>query len=791
MAATLIFSCFVFTTDAADNELVPGSEIRCTFSGDPLVYTFTPDTDVEAVLYTKDADTNIDTNVFVYLQDDSDWSESNDDSFQSLNFCYYNTFEAGRTYVFEIGEYNNNSGDFTLVFEEFAISSVELLSVPELHKDIYGEIDPLFEGILLKINYKDSSMEADTVAVDESGYAFEEDYALECYYSSEENDYLNIILMGKLYRFTVEVTTKTPTKLEILSPPSCTLLYEGVDCTEVYFYNEEKNGYESGFVYDVFYFGTKLKVTYDNGSEDIMTYEDDGIFFSELTDDLDSQLTSPWGVGKHTVTVSFGAASDSFEVTVAENPYVSAEITKLPNNTSSLLNGNGFAEADENNDVYFYYYTSLDGIEITLTDKDGGKKVIHSNDFELSKLYAHTDQETDHWNVGDHTVNVTYGTMDVGSYTFSVLNEAITEISITEPAEAAFFYPEYNSINVNTKGMMLRIVTSDSTSEKVYNVAFDDLENTVFSDTVYLDFDLDDVGTYYFVTTSEISSEEIYLEVIDNQVESISITNPPERITYIENYGIDVGNVDLTGLEITISLSDGQSCVWKWDESDKSGIFTVLDGILSIDIGSYEVTVSYRLDSFLCMPTETKQIKDYSIGTIEKNTKLQLDIDSPQLCVYTFDPQESSSFDLTVYGESFTHLTIFADESGEEYVFGDYNFSQQGLTNAEKETHEVYFSTTPTYYLLLERNTAYDKNSDGIIEFEVSYLLYGDADANGEISTRDVLTVRRYLADLIDESEIDLMASDVDGSGDINVRDVLYIRQYLADLISYFPAECE
>lgn len=63
----------------------------------------------------------------------------------------------------------------------------------------------------------------------------------------------------------------------------------------------------------------------------------------------------------------------------------------------------------------------------------------------------------------------------------------------------------------------------------------------------------------------------------------------------------------------------------------------------------------------------------------------------------------------------------------------------------------------------------------------------GDSDNSGEINTRDVLTVRKYLGDCLPETQyIDLDASDVDADGMISSRDVLLIRKGLADIIDIY-----
>ncbi len=59
----------------------------------------------------------------------------------------------------------------------------------------------------------------------------------------------------------------------------------------------------------------------------------------------------------------------------------------------------------------------------------------------------------------------------------------------------------------------------------------------------------------------------------------------------------------------------------------------------------------------------------------------------------------------------------------------------------------------------------------------------GDADDSSDLSTKDVLLVRKNLAGLVSEKELNRVAADADTDGDLTTKDVLYIRKMLAGLI--------
>ena len=62
-------------------------------------------------------------------------------------------------------------------------------------------------------------------------------------------------------------------------------------------------------------------------------------------------------------------------------------------------------------------------------------------------------------------------------------------------------------------------------------------------------------------------------------------------------------------------------------------------------------------------------------------------------------------------------------------------------------------------------------------------IVWGDANGDGKVNTKDATRILRYYAGLISDSEIDLVAADVNGDGNVNTKDATRILRYYAELI--------
>ena len=106
---------------------------------------------------------------------------------------------------------------------------------------------------------------------------------------------------------------------------------------------------------------------------------------------------------------------------------------------------------------------------------------------------------------------------------------------------------------------------------------------------------------------------------------------------------------------------------------------------------------------------------------------------------------------------------------------------------SESETSASETETTPsateTEASASQEKTGADATATGT-DPVISY--YGDVNNDGDVTMEDVLALRRYLAGL--KEEINLEAADVNVDGKINLKDVLMIRKFLTSMIDRLGA---
>lgn len=781
----LLCSVSLSTAGAVSEQLVLNSEFLCNYNGEPLVYTFTPTQDITAVIYSITDDEETDPLLTVFCN--GEYLNESDDDGKGYNYFLRIDFTAGNTYTFETSDYNGTPCQWTTVFKEPSVESIEIISVPGIYSDLYGNAIVNFEGTAVQLNYTDSSVPSKTVVFSEDHYETEVDGLILSLDFDEELSIFTASYEGVSDTVEVTVNKKTVTDFKIITPPVSNVLYEDLDCMKIYLFDEVTGTYVEAYIYSPKLVGATARITYDDETFTDLSYNSDPLFFLALENDLDSQLTNAWSVGTHTVTFSYEGFSDTVTFELKKNPYVSAEITKLPDNTKSLFEGVGYYTYDADFNSYFHYDTLLSGINVSLKDENGNETKI-TDDFSVTmKLTAVTDQETDHWNVGEHTVDVYYGNMYIGSYTYTVSDVTLTDIDILTKAEGAFYYADTDDTAFLEDGLSVKLTLSDGSTKNV-NVKDFMTSNAGTILNVCEEYDETEENYYYTVCNepSGLCSEAVYYTKLSRSVTSIYIVTPPAKMTYVYDYGIDVYSLDLSGLTVDIYWSDDSVDTWTYSDEFEDGIGVFNNTVIRLQITNDYITCSAGICNDTYYSEDYKNIKEYSLGTISKNTEMTVDLGISQITVYTFTPWDDGTYYFTSDGEKYSVIAVY-DEYGS--LLRDLITTDHILNGSTKAELSFDCIDGETYYILLEVFDLFENEGDTDVDFIVDHTVLGDTNGDGRVALNDVLLIRKHIAYIVNEDGLDIDAADVNGDGRVTISDVLLIRKYIAGIVTEFPRE--
>ena len=108
-----------------------------------------------------------------------------------------------------------------------------------------------------------------------------------------------------------------------------------------------------------------------------------------------------------------------------------------------------------------------------------------------------------------------------------------------------------------------------------------------------------------------------------------------------------------------------------------------------------------------------------------------------------------------------------------ETVGVDIDPSTTTTTTATTVTTAISTSTSTTVTTASTRTTS-------------TQNILGDANGDGKVTVSDVMEVRKYVAELIGDDELDMTAADVNKDEKVTVSDVMRVRMYVAELIDTF-----
>lgn len=123
-------------------------------------------------------------------------------------------------------------------------------------------------------------------------------------------------------------------------------------------------------------------------------------------------------------------------------------------------------------------------------------------------------------------------------------------------------------------------------------------------------------------------------------------------------------------------------------------------------------------------------------------------------------------------------LTINVQGSDNKTIERSYVFSSVGAVTP---------TTPPETQPPVQPTDAPPAPTQAPTDSSVPSVLYGDADADDDVTSIDVTVIQRYLAGIL--STLNERNADVDGDGDVTMIDATLIQRYLVGVINKFPAE--
>lgn len=456
---------------------------------------------------------------------------------------------------------------------------------------------------------------------------------------------LSAVMVLSLLPFAVSALNE-PESIRITTLPEKLEYYKLVDgyydtySENVYDENGNVTGTEEKeyFVYDIDAAGLVIEVTYPDGTTKQVNASENSD--GEAVVVQGQSAGRVWGLGTHNVTVSFMGKETAYEIEILENPVKSIEIEALPDKLSfyegvdgemctyieSVYDDDGNFVKDEEKSFFKYDIDFRDGFKIKVNNKDGSSATLEGYD----SLYGHRfniiGQDCgEEWEVGMHEATVEFMGA-TAEYMVGVMGNPVESIEIASAPDKTVYYEEcggvfdyfekeitdnegnvtgtqqvkYYRYILEEAGLAIKVNKKDGTSETLVcgypmygqymNVCGQCPGNEIWG-----------IGKHNVTVSFMGKTASFEVEVAKNPVESIEISQNPEKLVYYKdvdgmycegkfNYA-----VDLQGYQLKINYSDGTSEITEETEKFKSERINITYDTQDApwEIGENRVTVEY------------------------------------------------------------------------------------------------------------------------------------------------------------------------------------------------------
>ena len=397
---------------------------------------------------------------------------------------------------------------------------------------------------------------------------------------------------------------------------------------------------------------------------------------------------------------------------------------------------------------------------------------------------------------GTKTITVTYREK-TANFTVTVTAKSLTGITISKkPDKLTYLEGEV----FNPSGMVVTAGYDNGTSETVTDYQISGYSSTPGTKTVTVSYQ---GKTAAFTVT-----------VAPKSLRSISITQKPDKLTYLEGEVLDT-----TGMVVTASYDNGTTeTVTDYQISG----YTSTPGTKTIAVtyggksASFTVTVTAKSVSFISMkanPSKTSYLTGESLNlagakiTVKYNNNTQEDIAVTTAMVSGYNANKTGSQTITItYQGKTTSFTVTVNSrvpssiTSSTYNIGGGYLSKisAGITAStllnglnEKAYCKVYKGSTEVSGNTPVGTGMTVKLLDGsTVKQTLTIVVTGDTNGDGSITITDMLAVKSHLLKKSTLSGAAAKAADTSGDKAISITDFIQIKAHILGKDKIQPRAC-
>lgn len=491
--------------------------------------------------------------------------------------------------------------------------------------------------------------------------------------------------------------------------------------------------------------GLSLNVTYDNGATKVVTTG----FSVNGYDNTD--------IGKQDITVTYGGATTSFQITVIAVEMASVEISEYPKTT--YFAGNVFTSG---------------GLTLKVNYNDSSYKEISSG-FTVKLDGYDVDVYPTLITLGSKNVLVAYsenGIRKTVEYEIEVVKDTITELQVVQD-------PNKTTYNLwddfSYSGMIVYAVYASGKAEPV------ELSASMFSVQQFTE-----AGMQPVILNYEGRSAEIVCTV--NAPTSISVTKLPSKTEYEIGEAISIDGIEVSAIfaDSANKAIDSALIIFNYPSTDTAGSKTVSVNYDSLET-TFEVIVKEKSideNAPMIVMSNARAAKgntftvavslqnnpgfnalnlsvvyDQNILTLVDSKNLVPDLTMTKVTSYVLD----GATDYRGNGE----LLQLNFKISEDAPAGEYDLQLRFLGASNEDFEEVEMAAI-----------------SGVLT--ITDVVYGDTNGDGNVTMVDLSMLRKYFASIDPNtglSSINIKAgADANGDGNVTMVDLSMLRKYFASI---------